>query len=509
MLLAALAIVILGLLVLAPAAFGAGGGTANFSGGFGGGDSGGGGGHVSGFALFVIFRVLIAIALLGHGLGALVLIALGLLWWFWSFGEPKIERWWHARNRRGRAHRRETKRRQRQVELAAAEAADQNSAFGPESVKLAADQLFSDVQLAWSEDDRQRLRKLIAPELFVEWDKRLDDYQRRGWRNTVEPVGQPKIEYVGLRRKRRGSGDGSEAQGDRVVVRIEAKLKDYVTDSSGRRIKRDGSFSETTKMREYWTLEWVDDATAHANGHTNAIPDPDDEYQPPKGHWLLASIESGAEGEYSLQDEIVQTDWADTQGLQDEATVEGANADVDSRVRTAAAGSKTVSGSQTSVADLADLSFSGDARAAALDLSLADGRFAPDVLEVAARRAVAGWALAVDGPDDELLKVATADAAREMLHPQDPSEQTRMVVRGLQVRRIRITAVDAATDPATMMIDVDLRGRRYIEERSTTRVLAGSDTRLVGFTERWTLALTGESENPWRIVSVQTPAGAL
>jgi hypothetical protein len=41
------------------------------------------------------------------------------------------------------------------------------------------------------------------------------------------------------------------------------------------------------------------------------------------------------------------------------------------------------------IAELADLDFDGDARAQVNDLSLADGRFAPDVLEVAARRAVA------------------------------------------------------------------------------------------------------------------------
>ena len=61
----------------------------------------------------------------------------------------------------------------------------------------------------------------------------------------------------------------------------------------------------------------------------------------------------------------------------------------------------------TKVAEVADLEFEGDARAAALDLSLADGRFAPDVLEVAARRAVAAWAEAVDGGDAALSAIAT------------------------------------------------------------------------------------------------------
>ena len=254
---------------------------------------------------------------------------------------------------------------------------------------------------------------------------------------------------------------------DRVVVRVEAKLRDYVVDRQGRHIKKDGSFTETTRMREYWTLE--------RRGN----------------HWVLASIESGGEGDHALKDKVVQTEWADDQALRDEAMVEGANAE------------KTPAG--MSVADLANLQFTGDAHAAAMDLSLADARFAPDILEIAARRAVSAWALAVDGPNTELRKLASPEAVSDLLHPGDPSEQTRLVVRGASVQRIRVVALDAAATPPTMTIDVDLRGRRYIEERDTTRVLLGSATRLVGFTERWTLSLSGDDAQPWRIASVQTP----
>ncbi len=276
-------------------------------------------------------------------------------------------------------------------------------------------------------------------------------------------MGSAKVDYVGILRRERGDDDL-----DRVVVRIEAKLRDYVTDSGGRHIKRDGQFTESVRMREYWTLE--------RRGE----------------HWVLASIESGAEGEHALKDKIVQTHWADEQSLHDEALVESAVAQ------------GTPDGFK--VAELADLQFTGDARAAALDLSLADARFAPDILEVAARRAVAAWTEAVDGADTELQKVATPDAIVELLHPGDPSGRTRVVVRGVQVQRIRIVGLDAASEPATMTIDVDLRGRRYIEDRDTTRVLAGSATRPIGFTERWTLAITDDATEPWRIVSVQTPA---
>src|SRR5437763_5680983 len=104
----------------------------------------------------------------------------------------------------------------------------------------------------------------------------------------------------------------------------------------------------------------------------------------------------------------------------------------------------------TSVAEVADLDFDGDARAAALDLSVADGRFAPDVLEVAARRAVAAWAEAIDGDDRGLEALASPAVITQLLHPDDPSKQTRLVIRGPKITQIRITALNAATEPPTM-----------------------------------------------------------
>src|SRR6202012_3739007 len=107
----------------------------------------------------------------------------------------------------------------------------------------------------------------------------------------------------------------------------------------------------------------------------------------------------------------------------------------------------------------------------ALDLSLPDGRFAPDVLEVTARRAATAWAEAVDGDDARLRSIAHGQAGRDLLHPGDPSERTRLVGRGPTVEKIRITGLDAGAQPPTMTIEVELHGRRYLEDRDTTRVL--------------------------------------
>ena len=159
----------------------------------------------------------------------------------------------------------------------------------------------------------------------------------------------------------------------------------------------------------------------------------------------------------------------------------------------------------TKIAEVADLDFKGDAHAAALDLSLADGRFAPDVLEVTARRAVTAWAEAVDGDDARLRSIAHGQAVRALLYPGDPSGHTRLVVRGPKVNHIRITGLDAAAQPPTMNVEVEIEGRRYIEDRDTTAVLSGSKSRPTKFTEHWTFALDGDTRQPWLLAGVGAP----
>jgi predicted lipid-binding transport protein (Tim44 family) len=433
---------------------------------------------------YILIQILIRIAIFGHGLGLLILIGLVVLAFLFMNFAPQAQRFWEAQESAGRAARRRTTQRQRRVELAAAEAADEDPAFAPDYVRSQASNLFKDIQASWDARDRARLRVLVAPNLLKEWERRLDDFERRGWRNRVQPASEPLVEYVGL--THRGTPDQ-----DRVRVRVEAKLRDYVEDRSGHHVKRAGRLSETVRIREFWTLSKREQEDAgpaqlgEAGGRAGRRP----------ARWILHSIEQGAEGLHSLDEQIVATPWSDDTAMRDEALVEGAVADAVPE--------------GTRISEVADLEFAGDARAAALDLSLADGRFAPDVLEVAARRAVAAWAEAVDGDDAALLAIARPAAARGLLHPGDPSEATRLVVRGPRLKQIRILGLDAAAEPPTMAIEVDLTGRRYIEDRDTTAVLAGSQSRETSFTEHWTLALDHDAAQPWRIIAVRSPvAGA-
>jgi predicted lipid-binding transport protein (Tim44 family) len=431
---------------------GGGGGGGGYGGGGGGGDFGGGGGGSGGG---------------GSGDPVVTLLVLG------GFVAVFVFSYVRSHRRGGRlattggrlasaVGRKLRRKRVEQVELAAAEAAEDDERFEPERVRRDAEQLFRDVQAAWDARDEARLATLVGPELLVEWKRHLAGLERKGWHNRVEVLGDVRVDYVGLTNR-------EGASGDRVVVFVEATLRDYVEDRRGRKILRKGATDDTTQVSQYWTLGIRD------------------------GRFILLSIERGAEGDHNLTDPIVATPWADTARLHDEATIETAATELP-------AGFKT--------ADLADLDFEGDARAAALDLSLADPRFTPDVLEAEVRRIVEAWAEAVDGEDTALARLASPRALEQLLYRGDGRARTRLVVRGPRIKRITIAALDAKADPATMTVEVELGGKRYVEDRDTASVLSGSKTETAVFTERWTLALDGPEAQPWRIVAVAPGAVA-
>ena len=354
------------------------------------------------------------------------------------------------------------RKREEQVELAAEEAAMQDGAFTPESVKTATRDLHKAIVEAWTGRDRAALATLVGADLMVEWARRLDDFDRKGWHNITERLSEPTVEYLGLVNR-----EGESA--DRVTVRIEAEIRDYTVDSSGQRLLRTDDTDEVTRLPEYWTLGRHDD-----------------------GAWFLVSIEQDAEGGHVLRQEIVARPDAGTARIHDEAVAE-----------VAVVGAVP----DEAVKDIAPMSFDGDVRTAALDMANIDGRFDPDVLEASARRAVAGWAEAVDGEDDALAAVATPGAVDELLYGGDPTKRTRLVVRGPVLKSLRIASLDAQATPATMTVEAELTGRRYRENRDTTTVVNGSKDSDVTFTESWTMALDGNDTTPWRLVGSAAGVG--
>jgi predicted lipid-binding transport protein (Tim44 family) len=273
----------------------------------------------------------------------------------------------------------------------------------------------------------------------------------------------PQVEYVSMTNR-------ADDRDDRVVVRVEATLSDKVVDRLGRQINQNNSVSDRRHLAEYWTLG----------------------KRAGDGRWMLLSIEQAGEGEHHLTSDLVVTPWDDTKRLRDEALVEGAVAD------------KLPEG--VGAGEMVSVGYENDARAAALDLSLVDARFAPDVLEVAVRRVVDAWSEAVDGSDDGLAALSTPEALGDLLYAGDASGRTRLVVRGPRVRAVTISSLDADAKPPRMGVVVEAEGRRYVEDRDTTGVVAGSQTAVAKFSEKWTLALAGDDANPWRIVDASNAA---
>jgi predicted lipid-binding transport protein (Tim44 family) len=350
------------------------------------------------------------------------------------------------------------KRREHQVEVLAEEAATDDPAFAPEAVKASAAQLHADIMKAWNDADPKALATLLGKDLLTEWKLRLADFEHKGWHNVSEVLAPPEIEYIGLVNR----ADDAE---DRVVIHIRVPLRDVVYNRQNQVITRneDANHDGRITQSEYWTL------ARRGEG------------------WMLVSIEQELEGAHQLKEPIVPSPWADDR-VHDEAVTERAVAAAvpDEQVR-----------------EVGDVDFDGDARVAALDMANVDGRFAPDVLEAAARRALAGWTEAVDGDDAALEAVAAPGVAAEMLYPGDPGHRSRLVVRGLKLKALRITALDAKADPPTMTVEATISGARYVENRDTTTVLSGSKDRQVVFTERWRMALDGRDDTPWRIAGFE------
>jgi predicted lipid-binding transport protein (Tim44 family) len=242
-------------------------------------------------------------------------------------------------------------------------------------------------------------------------------------------------------------------------VRLSGSLFDVVETAKGDRINRKDAPAEVAAFAEFWTLARQD------------------------GHWIVASIEQDAEGKHNLEEPLVPTPWSDDQRLHDEVVVEQARAGA----------------ANGDAAGLFSVDFADDARMAALDLSVVDDRYAPDVLEVATRKAIAAWAEAVDGDDAALEAVAEPEAVRQMLYGEDAAAKTRLVVRGPHLEDVRIVALDSQARPPSFTVEARVRGRRYVEDRDTVALVSGDPDHETTFTERWKLILSDADGTPWRI----------
>lgn len=366
-----------------------------------------------------------------------------------------------------RKRQRERARQARHLELrsAAAAAAAEDEAFDADRLIADTAAMAVAIQQAWDDQDRAALARMLGPDLLHEWTLRLDDFARRGWADRVRVTGEPEIRLASIVNRANDADD-------RVVVHITLAMDNWVDTPYGPQFPT-GQEGPQTLLSEYWTLGKRD------------------------GRWILLSIEQELEGEHHLQAPVVVDPTADPE--------------LSDRSRTELATASATDLDHAELVSLASTGFSDDARAAALDLSLVDDRFSPDVLQIAVNQAVAAWATAIDGADDDLERLADTDAVRVLLYGPDLTQRTRTVVRGPRVEDLTIDAVtgtpggeggNVATATASMQVRVHYRARWYREDRETAAVLEGSKDYETERTDRWTFALTDDAEHPWRLVAV-------
>jgi len=185
--------------------------------------------------------------------------------------------------------------RDRAVRTASAEAAEDDSYFASDELERHALALFRAAQMAWDACDRKGVARLVEPDLLVEWERRLDDFDRKGGHNRVKVLEDPTVLYVGIT-----SRDDDDQ--DRAVVRMEAKLGPSHRPRR-QKVMRAGEKDELVTPTEYWTLARRDRA------------------------WMVHSIEQRAEGDHHLDSQVVASPWSDEQRLDDESLTELAVAD--------------------------------------------------------------------------------------------------------------------------------------------------------------------------------------
>jgi hypothetical protein len=137
-----------------------------------------------------------------------------------------------------------------------------------------------------------------------------------------------------------------------------------------------------------------------------------------------------------------------------------------------------------------------------LDLSLVDGRYAPDVIVACVCEIARAWEAATFARDRKLLEPwCTPDAVTQLFHPT-PHGLRRVL--DLETRRIQINSLRADSEPPTVGVTLELHGRRWLATDHGSKI-SGSQIRHREFTEHWTLRLDPSTQCPWRLIEVEDP----
>jgi hypothetical protein len=204
--------------------------------------------------------------------------------------------------------------------------------------------------------------------------------------------------------------------------------------------------------------------------------------------WSVEHVESGAEGTHYLSDPLPE-EGSDQEELHDEATISTA--------------AESVASDQVPVAELIDADATTHSQL--LDLSVVDGRYAPDVISACVCEIARAWEAATAAGDRKLLEPwCTPEAATQLFHPT-PHGLRRVL--NLETRRVHVDQLRSDVEPPTLGVTLELSGQRWLTT-SYGMKLSGSRRRHRDFTEHWTLRSDPSTSCPWRLVHVDDPGRA-
>ncbi|MBR7832911.1 Tim44 domain-containing protein, partial [Actinospica durhamensis] len=322
-----------------------------------------------------------------------------------------------------------------QVEAQIARLAETDPTFDPDALKQRATWLYVTAQQAWTNRDLATLQQIMSPVLLRKWADELDDYASRGEVNVVEILSGPTVEFVDVANR---EGEVN----DTVTFRITATLNDYVRRAIGARAVRK---DDSTRPVEYWTLRKNE-----------------------AGEWITVSIEQAAEGAHHLTSAI-ETDGWDQKAVGRDAVLEVAE-------------QSSVPG-VSDILSLTGISWSTDADAAAVDISLVDGRFDKSVLEVAVEQFLEEWAMN-DGSLD-FTSVRTVN---------------RTVMREAVVQSIEVSSL-ISREPIVFRVAVGAEGVYYEVDRRTEEVLRGDAHKRRPVRFAFDLRLEESTAKGWTVIA--------
>lgn len=333
--------------------------------------------------------------------------------------------------------------RARSAERVAAEAALDDPVFAPERVRESVAEILAQAGSVWRGTEGDGFQHRRDCQLIGSWARGLEQIAGSGLRLARDPS----VWIIGVVNRE------TEAE-DRVVVRVGIVLR---RDPHARTMEGDGTVlaTRTVELEQRWTL------TRHAD------------------NWYLVSVDGDPLTGSALSLPLISSPVAD-----------------ENRIRELALREMSRDDTTPDPGALIDRDEVGASQL--LDLSVADGRFSPTLIEATLRHLIEAWETASGGSERPLRELASRRGAESLLHPG--GRRMRRVIQDASLERWEVVEIDADHKPSTLVIGLVIDGKW--RDETLGRRAARTDE-FSGIHLSWRLELfQGTDHGPqWRLAS--------